>query len=244
MSVSLVSVLVGQPVLLCVALLWYVAVFVSGGFWVPYPVVWLNLGRNWRNGSTDREIHHKGKSPMWTRVSFHYILDTARVNASTVFALNFDLSATDVNAFEIRWSLAESLGLTLARQRSTVGLSSKTQLKLSFLVGNQQTEQASPEASDEPTPRKKQRCHSCLQELVGKQSYKEEKSRLTKIKSTCRSAASPPAASTLSQFVWIVRINDCLPAAESCHLPALLWSKSKSVIINGPVLLCKYCSYL
>ena len=142
----------------------------------------------------DRQIWKyttKAKSPKWTRVSFHYVLDTTRVNASTVFTLNFYLSAADVNAFAIGWSLAESLVLPLARQRSTVGLSSKTQLKLSFLVGNQQTEQASPEASDEPTPQKKQSCHSCLKELVGKQRYKEEKSRLTKIKSTCSKCSKP-----------------------------------------------------
>ena len=36
MSVSLVSVLVSQPVLLCVAVLWYVTVFVSGEFWVRF----------------------------------------------------------------------------------------------------------------------------------------------------------------------------------------------------------------
>ena len=31
--VSLLSVLVSQPVLVCVAVLWYFAAFVSGGFW-------------------------------------------------------------------------------------------------------------------------------------------------------------------------------------------------------------------
>ena len=36
MSVSLVSVLVSQPVLVCVVVLWYVAVFVSGGSWVRF----------------------------------------------------------------------------------------------------------------------------------------------------------------------------------------------------------------
>ena len=36
MSVSLVLVLVSQPVFVCVAVLWYVAVFVSGGFWVRF----------------------------------------------------------------------------------------------------------------------------------------------------------------------------------------------------------------
>ena len=36
MSVSLVSVLVSQPVLLCVVVLWYVTVFVSSGFWARY----------------------------------------------------------------------------------------------------------------------------------------------------------------------------------------------------------------
>ena len=33
-TVSVVLVLVSQPVLVCVAVLWYVAVFVNGGFWV------------------------------------------------------------------------------------------------------------------------------------------------------------------------------------------------------------------
>ena len=42
MSVSLVSVLVSQPVLVCFAVLWYVAVFVSGGFWVRF---WRGAGR-------------------------------------------------------------------------------------------------------------------------------------------------------------------------------------------------------
>ena len=36
MSLSLVSVLVSQPVLVCVVVLRYVAVFVSGGFWVQF----------------------------------------------------------------------------------------------------------------------------------------------------------------------------------------------------------------
>ena len=36
MSVSLISVLVSQPVLLCVVDLWYVTVFVSGGFCVRF----------------------------------------------------------------------------------------------------------------------------------------------------------------------------------------------------------------
>ena len=90
------------------------------------------------------------------------------------------------------------------KAESTVGLSSKTQLKLSFLVGNQQTEQASPEASDEPTPRKKQRYHSCLQELVGKQRYEEEKSLLTKIKGTCSKCSKP----TCSKHFVAIRV-DC-----------------------------------
>ena len=74
----------------------------------------------------------KAKSNKWTRVAFSYLLDTAHVNASTVLQHTLENADTKVDAFELGWALAESLVIPFAMKRSYLGLSKKTQLKLSF----------------------------------------------------------------------------------------------------------------
>ena len=123
----------------------------------------------------------KTKSSKWRRLGFSYVLDTDRVDGSTGFALKFQLPTVEFDTFEIRWTLAQSLDFSLARQRSMIELLSKTRLKLSFLIGSQQ-----PQTNDELTQRKKQRHHSCIEEIFGKSSYKGEKSRLIKIERTSK----------------------------------------------------------
>ena len=76
----------------------------------------------------------KAKSQKWTRVAFAYLLDTARVNASTIFQMTSGVS--EIDAFEVGWDLAESLVLPFAQKRSILGLSKRAQLKLSLLVGD------------------------------------------------------------------------------------------------------------
>ena len=44
--------------------------------------------------------------PKWTHAAFSYVLDTARVNAGTIF--NVKNEAT-LDSFELGWDLAESL---------------------------------------------------------------------------------------------------------------------------------------
>ena len=57
----------------------------------------------------------KAKSPKWTRVSFSYVLDAARVNAMTIFRLKHGELSSAIDAFELGWDLAEALVLPYAR---------------------------------------------------------------------------------------------------------------------------------
>ena len=55
-------------------------------------------------------------------VAFCYILDTSRINAGTVFALNSNKVPKEINSFDFGWSLAIKLIIPLIQQRSLVGL--------------------------------------------------------------------------------------------------------------------------
>ena len=68
----------------------------------------------------------KTKSRKWTKVSLSNILDTCRVNASTVYALSKGHDPKKTGSFDFSWDLAESLVLPLARSRPLIGLSSCT----------------------------------------------------------------------------------------------------------------------
>ena len=64
----------------------------------------------------------KLKSGWWPIVAFCYILDTCRINAGTVFALNSNKSPKEINSFDFGWSLAIKLITPFIQQRSLVGL--------------------------------------------------------------------------------------------------------------------------
>ena len=128
----------------------------------------------------------KPKSPKWTRVCFSYVLDTIRVNASTVLCKKLGFAQREIDSFDLGWDLAEALVMPFAQQRSLVGLSAKTRMKVSLLLGVPDAGRTTSKASEQPTESSgRKRCHACIQELVGEPGYKEEKNRLPKIKTTC-----------------------------------------------------------
>ena len=57
------------------------------------------------------------KSRRWTNKTFSYVLDAARVNAQTVFALNMKRDPKRVNSFEFGWDLVMDLVLPQLRRR-------------------------------------------------------------------------------------------------------------------------------
>ena len=47
----------------------------------------------------------KAKSNRWTMVSFYFLLDTCRVNASTIYAMNNGQNPRNVDSFDFGWDL-------------------------------------------------------------------------------------------------------------------------------------------
>ena len=128
----------------------------------------------------------KNKSAKWTRCSLWFVLDTAWVNATTLFATAKDVETKKVDCFEIGWDLAQSLVLPVVTLRPVQGLSRSTQLRISLFSGNEPQQRFRAEQQTDPlSPGMKRRCKSCVDKIVGKPGDKERKSALKKVKSLC-----------------------------------------------------------
>ena len=110
------------------------------------------------------------------------VLDTARGNALSIYAMTFDLSEAYLDTFDVIWALAESLVRPFVEARSLNGLSTKTRLKISLLLGTKPQTQTTAPATPSGL---KQRCHLCLKEIAGQEGYKQAKDRMTKVKTAC-----------------------------------------------------------
>ena len=129
----------------------------------------------------------KPKSSKWTICSFSYILDVARVNATTVTFLNNKMSPkTQSNeSFKIAWDLGMSLILPQPHYRHTNsnGLRSHTQQAIRDLLGIKIVK--SPVA-----PGTRKRCKTCLFEIQGEQ-CKKKKDALGKTTHRCEKCEEP-----------------------------------------------------
>ena len=111
------------------------------------------------------------------------------VTALTVLLRKLGMAEADVDSLELGWDLAEALVVPFAKQRSLVGLSRKTAMKLSLLL--EETEPKSqPRGSStcselSITTHKRKHRHVCISEPAGAPGYKAEKDKLHKIKTIC-----------------------------------------------------------
>ena len=141
------------------------------------------------------------KSAKWTRSALSFVLDTARVNSATLFAIATGVSPHSIDSFEFAWDLANSLVLPLARSRPVQGLPNAVQLKLSLLLGPESAEVQPPkEQTSASGSTAKRRCTSCVENLVGKAEYKDKKSKLKKIKTVCSKCQQPCCTEHLVSF--------------------------------------------
>ena len=76
----------------------------------------------------------KARSNKWTRVIFSYILDTPRVNAQTISALNRGWEPKSSKSYEFGLYLAKSLVMPLIERRPWTGLQAPTQAKMKFML--------------------------------------------------------------------------------------------------------------
>ena len=72
----------------------------------------------------------KAKSRRWIMTAFAYVLDTCRVNASTVIALNQSIKPRNTNSFDFEITLVLQLVHPFVALRSKWGLSKSIQDKI------------------------------------------------------------------------------------------------------------------
>ena len=109
----------------------------------------------------------KSKSRKWTRVALAYILDTIRVNSSTVVTLNSNSNPKPTDNFRFGYELATQLLMPHIQRRSRHGLSSEVM--------------TNPKQCENPS-----RCRQCIRNSYG-QDPNVTRNKLKKIKTACES---------------------------------------------------------
>ena len=129
----------------------------------------------------------KVKSNKWTLVALSFVLDTCRINASTILAMNDNKDPRKVNSLNFGWQLSEALVMPFIQQRPLQGLAISTQRKMEIILG--MSLHAPPAAVAElhhdaksDTPR---RCRHCIQVSHG-QGHKNVKENMAKCRSQCQ----------------------------------------------------------
>lgn len=70
----------------------------------------------------------KTKSNRWTHTAFYYLLDTVRVNASTVFSLANKIDPKKTDSFEFGSNLAYQLIMPFLQKRPVNGIQTAVQI--------------------------------------------------------------------------------------------------------------------
>ena len=130
----------------------------------------------------------KPKSRKWTIVAFSYLMDTCRVNASTIMALNNGIDPRKLNSFNFGFDLVLELVRPFIEQRSRNGLTSDIVRKIKLVLGEQDvavcaTALLTPYPPKSGRPR---RCEMCKAEIRGP-GMKKQKDKLAKQSGQCQS---------------------------------------------------------
>ena len=125
----------------------------------------------------------KAKSPKWKMITLYYILDTIRINTTTLLALTEKKDTKKMKSFNVRWELAMSLVVPNILRRKRNGLNASIQRKT--IVNVQPAERhLENDVYFLKLGDKRQRCKSCLSEIAGPDQRKS-KDKLPKNKTLC-----------------------------------------------------------
>ena len=142
----------------------------------------------------------KAKSPKWKMIALYYILDTIRINATTLLALTEKKDPKKMNSSNVGWELAMLLVVTNILRRKRNGLNASIQRKIATVVNVQPAERHLE--NDVNFPKlgdKRQRCKSCLSEIVGPD-QKKSKDKLPKNKTMCQKCGDACCPSPLVYY--------------------------------------------
>ena len=125
----------------------------------------------------------KTKSRRWTIVCLAYLLDTIRVNSTTVYALNNGTNPKKQNSFNFGFELAKCLIMPHINRRSRNGLTSIVLRKIMLFAG--QDIKTIEDINNPQTVARPTRCRACLQSIQG-ENQKLKKDKLKKVRTTCQ----------------------------------------------------------
>ena len=97
---------------------------------------------------------------------FSYVVDMARVNSSTTFALQKKYDPCKQDYFEYRYTLLYQLVKPFIQSRSLNDLTTFLRQKIELVIGKRQWE-VEGEAVGPPMSEDKGRCHVCISNLAG-----------------------------------------------------------------------------
>ena len=147
------------------------------------------------------------KSRRWTMSAFSYILDTCRVHAATVYALNHGKDPRKIDAQNFIGCLVKQMISLLLRRRQLTGLHAavKNDIKTVIQWLDQEAEsntcvQSQPAGSSSndqvqqkhPTKgEKRRRCYVCVSEISGRPDYSKKIIQMSASKNQCQECCKP-----------------------------------------------------
>ena len=126
----------------------------------------------------------KPKSPKWTLTALSYLLDTCRVNSSTVYSLNSGKDPQSQVSFSCGWKLSMELVLPFIRARPLNGLSSIIQKKMAFYLPKEADPPSAKRSKLLPAEGKNRRCIECKERA--KEKGQKTKNSLPNKKMQCQ----------------------------------------------------------
>ena len=144
----------------------------------------------------------KTKSKRWTIAAFAYVIDTARVNAGTLFSLKKNTDPRKLNSFQFGLDLARSLVLPHLKRRKQVGLQKNILNKMKICLDFLQPEDVEIQNVEDiqnvaggvlkfpSTSETGKRCAQCVDGVAGTE-HKKKKNKLGKVQRRCQNCDSP-----------------------------------------------------
>lgn len=138
------------------------------------------------------------KSRRWTMTSFSYVLDMARVNSSTILALNQNTDPCKTDSFQHCYELSQQLIKPYLEQRSLNGLGWITKQKISLCLGRPLDVPEQRNDKGPHTAPNRERCHICINQNQGS-GHKKTKDKMGKIQSLCQSCEKHTCKTHMTQ---------------------------------------------
>ena len=126
---------------------------------------------------------YKPKSRKWAITVFSYVIDMARVNSSTAFALQKKYDPCKQDSFEYCYTLLYQLVKPFRQSRRLNGLTTLVRQRIQLVIGKRKWkvkgEAVGPSISED-----KGKCHVCISNLDGV-GHKLKKNQMYRVKNLC-----------------------------------------------------------